>query len=754
MVNPETHASAPEGNADRVHSSVRVFAVAPIREEQLDALFEKDESPNNFPLVEIILVKKSDSGLVTALGGELSPSDDIFHAGMQKVFEKSLLTRESLGQFKNSAGSGEAIGYTVTGDQRPRKAFLEVMRVRSASMSLHEPREINGAVDKIEQLVSVSPEELRDLFKHGSVTTRHGEQFHIYGHLTQAETGDVSLASKDRRVQQREFGRILDDIFVYEQTIRVQMREHINRVRRWYHKPLISSLGECGRDEVKRAFLVAQMTMGFADERARDAVGGTMPPVSADLPMASLFIREITPGELPDALISSPTREVRRVRNILHYALRGAVNELYDRMGKDISVFTSTRGVDSIAALYAIWPDVVALQPDKLTDMLLILDARFVEEMAHRLNKSTDVVRRALKMPDRLSRYLADELAPSHERFQLDHPTNEAASAIERPFIQTLHILGLHPYIPVSPEFNNDAVKRTRGEILMQKAVVFSAIPVMERNDRSDNSIFEIGLARFLEYPPQLDELILQRTPHTIFSRSTKNAVGDKKLDLWYEKRPLKSEERMLLKSFQEADIYDDYSVNLVIRDKNYSEAQRNDIPLRLSMVNVLREALFTHFKTELAGSGWKVDIIPGTYKKKVLDSVQSYMNVPLEEKQKFIDGRNGGKRAGSVGNLIVREKFIIRFTKGDRVQFCEVSIYPFEQIEGTGLPLAGSGFIGFTEKIMDDMNGRYAGERLYKTSPDDPTAPSLLELYEPPTWSKSRFDLIRFLQHTPKKKK
>jgi hypothetical protein len=84
-------------------------------------------------------------------------------------------------------------------------------------------------------------------------------------------------------------------------------------------------------------------------------------------------------------------------------------------------------------------------------------------------------------------------------------------------------------------------------------------------------------------------------------------------------------------------------------------------------------------------------------------------------------------------------------------VQFCEVSIYPFEQIEVAGTPLAGSGFIGFKEKIYDDMNGRYAGERLYKTNPDDPTAPSLLELIEPPTWSKSRYDLIRFLQHTPK---
>ncbi|MCX6792318.1 MAG: hypothetical protein NT149_04755 [Candidatus Gottesmanbacteria bacterium] len=737
-----------------VHSSVRVFAVAPIREEQLDALFEKDESPNDFSLVEIILVKKSDSGLVTTLGGEISSSEDILHACMRYTFEESLLTRESLTDFTNSVGFGTPIPYIVTKDGERIEALLEVMHVRSGSVSLHEPREFKGEADKIEQLVSVSPGELRELFRTGSVTTRHGEKFHIYGHLTQAATSDVSVNVRDRGIQQHEFGRVLDDIYVYEQTIRAHMREHINRVRRWYHKPGISSLGECGREEIKRAFLVAQMTLGFTDERSRDATHGKMPPPSADLPTASLYLREIAPRELSDALISPPTKEVRRVRNILHYALRGTVAELYGRMGKDISEFKTKRGVDSIAALYAIWPDVVALRPDKLAELLSFLDARFVEEMRQRLKKPEDVVARALRKPERLPKYLAKELRNSHERFQLDHPTNEAAGATERPFIQMVHILGLHPYIPITPEFNNEAVKRTRGEILMQNAVIFSAIPAIERNAGADNSIFEIGVARFLEYPPELDELVLKRAPHPILSRMTKDLVDGRKLRLWYEERPPKDVERLILKSFQESDIHDDFSVNFVIRDSNFSQSERDDIPVRLAMINALRDALFAHFETELHGTGWKVDIIPGTYKKDTLDAVQTYMGLPPEEKQKFIDEITGGKRAGSIGNLIVRLKFVIRFTKEDQVQFCEVAMYPFEQIEGTGTPLAGSGFIGYKGKINDDMEGRYAAERLYKTNPDDPTAPSLLELLEPPTWSKSRFELIRFLQRPPKKKK
>lgn len=733
---------------ENAHRSVRVFTVAPIREEQLDALFEKGGSPNDFSLVEIILVKKSDSGLVTTLGGEISLQEDIVSASMQRVFEKSLLTRESLTDFKKSVGSGSPIPYRVTKDGEHIEALLEVMHVRSGSVSLHEPRVFNGEADKIEQLVSVSPDELRELFKTGSVATRHSEHFHIYGHLTQAETDDVSVAPKDRRVQQHEFARVLDDIYVYEQTIRVQMRDHINRVRRWYHKPLISSLGECGKEEIKRSFLVAQMTLGFTDERLRDTAHANMPPPPADLPTASLFLREIAPRQLPDALISPPTKEVRRVRNILHYGLRGTVGELYDRMGRDISKFKTTRGMDSIAALYAIWPDVVALRPDKLSELLSYLDSRFTAHMLERLKIPAEVFGRALRKPERLPKYLARELKHTPERFQLDHPTNEAAGATKRPFVQVLHLLGLHPYIPVTPEFNNEAVKRMRGEILMQNAVVFSAIPAIERNAKADNSIFEIGVARFLEYPPELDEIVLEHTPHTILSRMTKDLVGGRKLRLWYDERPPKDVERLIIKSFQETDIYDDFSVNFVIRDNNFSLSERDNIPMRVAMVDKLRNALVGHFESELSGTGCKVDIIPGTLKRGTLDAVQTYMNIQFpEERERFTDERSGGKRPGSVGNLIVREKFVIRFTKDDRVQFCEVSIYPFEQIEAVGMPLAGSGFIGYKEKISDDMEGRYAAERLINPPTGDPTASSIIQSLEPDSWSKTRFGLIRNLQ-------
>ncbi|MCX6793476.1 MAG: hypothetical protein NTY06_00005 [Candidatus Gottesmanbacteria bacterium] len=740
-----------------VHRSVRVFAfaVAPIREEQLDAMFDKGESPNDFPLVEIILVKKSDSGLVTTLGGEIAPKEDKLHACMRHTFDKSLLTRESQTDFIDSVGNSSPVPYIVTRDGAHRQAFLEVMHVRSGSVSLHEPRVFNGEADKIEQLVSVSPKELYGLFKTGSVTTRHGEQFHIYGHLTEAQSGDVSVTLRAKSIQKKEFERVLDDIYVYEQTIRAQMCEHINRVRRWYHKPLISSLGECGKEEIKRAFLVAQMTLGFTDERLRDAARANMPPPPADLPTASLFLREIAPRQLPDALISPPTKEVRRVRNILHYGLRGTVGELYDRMSRDISEFKTTRGIDSIAALYAIWPDVVALRPDKLSELLSYLDSRFTVHMLECLKIPAEVFGRALRKPERLPKYLARELKHTPERFQLDHPTNEAAGATKRPFVQILHLLGLHPYIPVTPEFNNEAVKRMRGEILMQNAVVFSAIPAIERNAKADNSIFEIGVARFLEYPPELDELVLERAPHTILSRSTKDPVGGRKLRLWYDERPPKDVERLIIKSFQEADIHDDFSVNFVIRDNNFSLSERDDIPVRVAMVDKLRNALVGHFEKELAGSGCKVDIIPGTRKRGTLDAVQTYMNIQSpEERERFADERSGGKRPGSVGNLIVREKFVIRFTKDDRVQFCEVSMYPFEQIEGTDSPLAGSGFIGYKEKISDDMEGRYAAERLINPPTEDPTAPSLIQLLEPESWSRSRFELIRHLQRSPKKKK
>lgn len=736
-----------------VHRSVRVFAVAPIRAEQLEGLLAAGKSFDEISCIEVILAQKADTKLVTAIGGEINLGEDVLHAGMRKVFEKSLLTRESLRNLQDSVGHDVPIPYRVTGQRKLREAFLTVMPVRSGAISLHEPREDNGDVYKIQQLVSVTPNELEQLFINGFVRTEHWDKLHIFGHLTQAPARDVTLSADGRQIQHAELTRVTQEIRTYEQTLLDEMKERINLVRRWHKKPEITGLGQCGHEELVHGFLAAQMILGFTDERLRDREKKEKPPKSTDLLTASLYMREFTPEELPDALVSLPTAEVRRARNILNYALRWTVQELYRKTETDITPFISARGVDTIAALRAIWPQVIALPLDQHTELLKHLDARFIDELAVRLRKPRDLVKRALEFPDRIPRYIAGEMQKTKDSFQQHHPINEVASAIERPFVQMIHALGLHPYKNIPSDAESDAAKRTRGEMLMIISAFFTAIPVIEQHMAADNSLFENGLARFLKYPPELDEIFLNDITHTILRRETEKPVGGKTLHLWYDKRPLKSEEREWFKKLQESNIRDNFSHNFVIRDKNFTEEERSNIPLRLNKVEEFRNALIAHFLKEL-GLDWSVYIVPQTHKHSVIDTVRELSDTQsLEERKQRVNETVYKKRPGSIANTIIREKFVLAFEKEAQAYFTEICIYPFESISVGKTDLSGSGLIAFTEKLLDDMQGRYAGYRLIQTDPDDPTGPSPIELWEPAAWSKSRFDEIKLFQHTPRKK-
>ncbi len=768
----------PKEKPQEIIRSVRVFTVAPIRSEQLEEFLESGKTAGEISLVEVVLAQKADTQLVTAIGGRIQKDEDLVHAGMRKVFQESLLTRESLRNIIQHDWHGTPIPYLVTRTGELCEATLMVMPVRSGTVSLHEPRENNNAdsVYKIEKLVAVTPQELHQLFNHGSIETTHGK-YHMFGHLTEAPSRDVFLDAEGRSVQLREFERILSEVSAYEVVIREEVLTEINRVRRWHKKPAVSTLGACSREEIVRGFQAAKWMMGMHDEHVRDMEGGNMPPRSADVLTASLYLREFAPKDFSEALVSMPTVEVRRARNVFKYALRGTVIELYDRMGKDIRPFMSKKNLfplhlrdiadfvrrkptslsymNTVAALQALWPEVIALPLVEHTALLKILDDRFTDELVRKLGKPREVVLRALALPYEIPRHIAAEMQKIKDTFQENHPVNEVASAIERPFVQILHILGLHPYEIIAPELINDAVTRTRGEMLMILSAFFTAIPVVEKQIAADNSLFEAGLARFLVYPPELDEIKLKNIPHTIFRRETEKPVGRKELQLWYDKRPLKSEVRTWFKSLQGAVIYDAFSHNFVIRDANFSAEELRNIPLRLDMVTHTREALFAHFRKEFEGSGYEVSIVEGTLKTESIDTVRAFIATSSKkQRQQLMNEKKGGKRPGSIGNSIVREKFILSFRKGNEVQYTEICIYPFETIQVDGSPLAMSEFMGFEEKLKDDRSGRYGGYRLIQTDPNDPTAPSPLELWSPAAWSRSRFEDIKLLQHKPKKKR
>lgn len=754
-------------SGDVIHRSVRVFPVTGITVGELTEQLNSGCSLDDISLVQIVLARKNGTNEVTAIGGVQKSGESLVQAAMNRVFEKTLLTRESKMALSNAGGSRDAIPYKVCSWEDRLRTFWSWVRgtpyhreaslamippVRSSSISLHEPRENLGdnSVYRIDELVPLKPQELTELFTKGTVTTNHGITFEMFGHLTLAPSTDVTVSPRGRDIQKQEFDRVLSEVHAYENELRRETIAHINCERRWKNKPEVTQLGDCGHEEIVRGFLAAKMNVGMQDEKFRDAKRELHPPKSTDLLTAALYVREFLPEDLSLAFSLEAPRQVLRAAVTLRYALRLTVEYLYGEMGKEIP----KRQNNIVNALRDIWQDIIALPADKRIEILKELDQRFIEALVVKLNKPRDVVTGAMNMPERLPRYLSAELQKIKDTFQELHPTNEASASIDRPFMQMLYILGLDPYKNTpADQSESEARLRTRGEILMQLAVMFASIPVVERRKELDNSLFESGLASFVGEPSR-DHIYLGGIPHTIFRRETVMPIGDRKLLLWVDKRPLKLEERVLVKSFQETEIFDDFSFNFVVLDENFKKNEVRDISGRIARSGQLRDALLTHYQTCYAGSGWRVQIIPDTHKTSGLQVVRDYLSLSSRRQRKeFAKSVQNGKRPGSIGNTIIREKFILQFTRGGQEHCVEVCIYPVERTNENEM-LAESGLKGFVEKLLDDASGAYAGNRLIKTDPTDPTAPSVIELLFPAAWYRSFFDTIKFRQHTPKKKK
>lgn len=730
-----------------VHRSVRVFAVAPISVEQLAELLAEGKSPDEISFVEVVLAQKADTSRVTAIGGEMNPGESVLDAGMRKTFEKTLLTRESRRKHDSLFDHAVPVPYRVIGDTRPCEAFLAVMPVRSKTVSLHQPREDAqyDTVYKIKRLVSVTPDEIAQLFSLGAVTTSQGEKYRIFGHLTEAESSDVEVSPRGRNIQHQEFSRALDEIRAYEDTLKQEMVAHSNRVRRWHHQPGVISLSDCNHNELKEALLVAQMNMGLSDEKQRDRDNGKKPARPADLLNALVYLSEFESDQFINSLISVPTDEVRRVRNILKYVLRGTVINLYDEMRRDVTDFSSNKSrdgayVDTIGALKSIWPDVIKLPLTDRTKLISRLNDRFVMELSWRLGQSPEVLRRAFTMPRVIAKHIAEELPG--EQFQQHHPINEVANA--KPFTLLLYTLGLHP------NRNDVLIRDIVRDSLMAWSHIMTSIPVIERHTRADNSVLEGALDTFLDSPVP-EEIILGNpdVPHRIYHRTTRTEIGGRKLHIIVDERLLKTDERATVKAYVAADIYDDFAINLVIANDNYPDGS-TDISTRLKEVKELRDAFMKHVLGELRPSGYDAGIAEGTHKTEMLQALKAYEHLETDvERKEFIKKRQNGSRPGSFGNIILRDKFVIWYSQPDGKHYCEISIYPFESTAGT--PLEGTGWVAFKEKIIDDMSGRHAGDRLEQTNPHDLTGPALIELLEPPKWSPARFWPVRRNQHKPK---
>jgi len=724
-----------------VRRSVRVFPVAAIGKQKFDNLLsDPSVSWDDVPIIEVILAK-TDVG-VTAIGGNIPIGSDLFHESMEVVADKTLLTRESYRNLEATVGHGTAIPYSVnkTGDRYD--AHLVVMPVRGSTVSLHWPRQTDGSVYHITDLVGVRPDELEALFTNGMITTDRGEELRIFGHLTLASAPDVSVTGAGRDIQMREFTRVTDEIQEYERSLKSETIRQINAGRRLRGEMRVSRFSECAKDELSRAFMVAQMHMGMADESARDSAGELYPAKSADLLTSALYLAEVHPDQFAEALINPPTREMRRVRNILKYSFRKTMKELYIQMGKDPTDLPN----DSIVALRTIWPDALSLSDAKRIKLLRHLDRFFVNELGVRMGEPNEIIERALEIPESLPTFIAGELHKyKMDRFQEDHLRNEVVRAIERPFMQMLFLFGLNPDVAIDlDELGTPESRQLRGEILISFAEVFTDIPVVKRRKDADNSYFETGLGTFLGRARQERIKINGSIVHTVMHRTTRERVAGMHLDVISDKRTLKIEASMVLKRFSEPEenIFDDFVNNLVIEDGNFSYEEATNILFRLTLAEQLEASFLAHLKEEYRESGVTVFVVPGTRKTHAFDQVRQYMQMTTDEQNKqFFEHMKHQGRSGSLGSLLVRMKFVVCIEDDEGKHFTEVSSWPLQSSKYPAL--AGTPFVtNVFDKLAD--GSRYEAERLFMPPEDDPTAPSRIELVEPPVWNPERFELFR----------
>jgi len=756
-----------EKRHDREIHKARVFAVAPIRVEQFERLLDLGDSPNDIPLVGVVLALKSDKsersgGLVMPLGGNVRKDKGLLDEAMLEVYHKSFLLSES--ELKThemfNAIDPLPIWYQLAGKSTVYDARCMVIPVRSGDMSVHDPRFNDGDADQIKELVFVSPAELAQLFIHGYTQMAHGEKFTIVGHLTQAASNDVTLLSGTRQNQRIEFARILDEVHQYEEGLRRAILDKVNFDRRLRAKPEVSHMGECGREELMSAFVWAQMRLGMNDERMRDERQMSQPAPAADKLTAALYLSAIQPDHFAEGLMPLPTAELRRVRNKLYKALREPIRILFDEMNEDLSPFSHgtkdhRRAINILAALAYIWPKVVELPIVQRGAVKEHVNMLFKQELAAMYGVNIHDIEQARKIAENISSYyISEELRGSKIIHQQPKTLNELTGA--GLFSLILYSVGLHPNRVLEHERDKTYYRMLRGEAMIMLSHFFTDMDMVKQ---PNNNLFQDALDAITDSPPISVSVPLGHgIHHPILYRRLRVPIDGKHYTLVLDERHAKKREREIIKNYQTKENNDTFAVNFALGDVNFEDEHEHDPLARLELAEKVRDVLVDSIKAQYAGTGYEVTIVEGTEKRESLDWVRRYLSLSTDrEREAFARTGCGGRRSGSQGDRIVRIKFVIAISNGVHTQKTEVSVFPFWSIKTAGGKLAKSKRWGLKEKNEDDERETYRIARVRDRDTRKPLRPSVIEsvkqaiLYEN---DKNRFVPFLRTQHKPKRKK
>ncbi len=733
----EALSSAPE-NRPSVPIA-RVVPVAPIAVREFAKRLHAGTPVTDINFSEALLIQKCNkskpsAGLVMPIGGEISHDESGFSGGLREMGEEttllSLAQREAAHAWDTS--THPSFMFRIPGYDTPRQLQMFVLPVQSRSFSVHEPREgKNGNEDKIARIVPLSPQELGQLVNEG-VLERGDETIRAAGHFTTADNS-IGISEEDQVTRKEVLTNIVSGVEAFETQLRNATLQEINRVRRVKRTDLVDDLSSCSPDELVRGYVAAHMRMALTDERQRERSHTTTPPAKADLlKVATYLAAEELPADIfPELLVSTPTHEAVRTLNKLK---RGFMQGAEVVVGNPPD---EQRRAHPVAALREIWPKVLEMPPTQRVALLKRANETMVEGLSQTLGVSREDIGKAVEATEQFHDFVTRSLQRQGDLregiFQEFRPMNEISNSTL--FTRGMLALGLHPNVAIEGN-HRDELHILRFEAMRDLAVFSVALEVTQKLKEADNSVFQAALDTMFTFPPQKQLIDLgDGKLHPVYHRTTAINVGDKPLHMITDERIKKSVLSGVRKQFQDPELLDVYSVNFVLADDNFNR-HGDPVEERLQAAQAFRDTLIGHIQGEVdrdPASQWQVSLHPGTYKRTSLDRVQAF--VQSEDQGNEVAEENGsGKRAGSKGNAIAREKFVLSMQNADgQTQLVEVCIYPFESTRTPSVARLGeAGFWGFAEKLRDDFAGNYEAMRILARDMKNPTQQSLYELLYP----------------------
>jgi 8-oxo-dGTP pyrophosphatase MutT (NUDIX family) len=718
----------------------RAVLVAPVPVSDLQFQLGAGIPIKDISFSEVLLIQKStaslpSSGLVMPVGGEVAPGESVIKGALREVGEEITATSlaENLTKERWEQEPDESFKFRIPGvsDRRERSINFFVLPVQSRSFSVHKPREADSgpkSEDKISNVLHFSPKELKEMI-HSGIIKKDGKNRRIAGHFV-IDDATIEISEIDSEKRKAALNKVIKDVDDFEINLKRQTLLEINKVRRINGESRVTDLSECMPDEITRGFVGAQLHFALLDER-RNELKKEPHQLDSLLKALPYLASKLPAEELSNLLYSLPNREAIRATKLLRKGFDKGAEVIITSLAKKDD---ETAGIDESCLeknLREVWPKFLKLSlPERVDIMKIAEEAVITKILETNGNKIVnDDVRIALEHSANSHDFITQELAElQQELFQEHRPMNEIST--DSLFPKMLYAMGMHPHRNFT-DLGQDEIRILRFEAVRFMAEFFSTLEAQRQIREADNSLFQAAIDTFFKFPPIKEYIDLGKgKQQPVYHRITENPVNGRMLHVLVDERERKRVSSGKRKLYQSPVMNDIFSINFVFANDNFDDST-DPIMDRLNAVDEFRDPLINHVKNELIGSEWKVSIMDGTHSRKVLEDVKRFREVGHEV---VLYEKKGGKRAGSSGDAIIREKLVLCIDNDNgESQKVEICIYPFESDKSPEVArLTEAGFWTFGKKILDDYEGKYKAKRILERDPDHPTVPSLYERLYP----------------------